>query len=63
MTFPSYWVIIPTDELSIIFQRGRAEPPTSHIFPHISSNFQIFPDVNVNFQIQLIQFHDISEDI
>ena len=32
MTFPSYWewnVIIPNDFHSIIFQRGRAQPPTS----------------------------------
>ena len=30
MTFPSYWEwnIIPTDFNSIIFQRGRAQPPT-----------------------------------
>ena len=32
MTFPYYWewnVIIPTDDLSMIFQRGRLKPPTS----------------------------------
>ena len=33
--FSIYWewnVIIPTDFHSIIFQRGRAQPPTSHGF-------------------------------
>ena len=33
MTFLSYWeeYIIPTDLQSIIFQRGRAQPPTSQL--------------------------------
>ena len=49
--FPLSWghVIIPTDVHSMIFQRGRAQPPTSkcNLIPIMAGSFPIHPNISL----------------
>ena len=62
MTFPSYWeeYIIPTDLQSIIFQRGRAQPATSHLdalgFP---GGRRAWSSLYSNWSIWNLRLHDL----